>query len=543
MANHKSQIGKSENQQIEDHDDPVEAALRYKVAQINPDPNFVTRLAMQLRRARKLQSAPAPRRIPLWGWLGAAIATVLVATFAAQAFLPGGDKLPAGTPEIAQALPTTTTRPVATVAPTAPEPTNTAAPTPEPEPAFAADLPPAVVSAIPRPGEEVRTEAGILLRFSRAMNRASVESALRITPQTEGTGSESVEGATGPVEGTTPELVEGTFTWQDDTTVTFTPKVLAAGTRYNVALDVTAQADNGLPLTSDLVFSFSTLDALTVTHSTPADSSSDLRGDTPVLVVLNHPMVPINCSGQVAAAGSSADADCPPLPLAFSPGVVGQGTWINTSAYRFDPLPAWDAGTVYTAQIPAGVTSIAGATLNEAITWTFTTAQAQVIRIEPEVASTNTPLDTGVRVIFNTPMDAQTTAAAFSLSDPDGNSPPGSVTWEDNNATLVFTPTQNLALNTDYIIRVTDEARAVNGGILEDGLVVGIFKTAPYPSVVNITGTDESTSGNTLSYYESLRVEFRGLIDQDTLGGHFRLTENGDPVEVSFWWDNYENNN
>ncbi|MFN2282954.1 MAG: Ig-like domain-containing protein, partial [Anaerolineae bacterium] len=464
------------------------------------------------------------RRIPLWGWLGAAIATVLVVTFAARAFLPGGEKIPAGTPEIAQALPTATTRPEATVVTTAPEPTSTAAPTPEPEPAFAADLPPAVVSAVPRPGEEVRTQAGILLRFSRAMDRASVEAALRVTPE-----------------------VEGTFSWQDDTTVTFTPKVLAAGTRYNVALDVTAQADNGLPLTSDLAFSFSTLDALTVTHTTPANGSADLRGDTPVLVVLNHPMVPINCSGQVA------DADCPPLPLAFSPGVVGQGTWINTSAYRFDPLPAWDVGTVYTAQIPAGVTSVAGATLNEAITWTFTTAPAQVVRIEPEMASTNTPPDTGVRVIFNTPMDAQTTAAAFSLSDADddpadggpaaGAAIPGNITWEDNNATLVFTPTQNLALDTDYVIRVTDRAGAVNGGILEDGLVVSVFKTAPYPRVVDITGTDESTSGNTLSYYESLRVQFTGLIDQDTLGGHFRLTENGDPVEVNFWWDAYSETN
>jgi uncharacterized protein YfaS (alpha-2-macroglobulin family) len=519
------QISESANQQNENHAvieqvDPIEAALRHKVAQIKPNPNFVTRLALDLRRVRKLRIASqhnTPRRVPLWGWLGAAIATVLVVTFAAQALLPGGEKLPAGTPEIAQVLPTATTplakTPLAaTIAPAA---TETVAPTPEPEPAFAADLPPAVVSAVPRPGEEVHTGAGILLRFSRAMNRASVEAALRVTPE-----------------------VEGTFNWRDDTTVTFTPKVLAAGTRYNVALDVTAQADNGLPLTSDLAFSFSTLDALTVTHTSPANESTNLRGDVPVLIAFNHPMVPINCTGQVA----DANAGCPPLPLTFSPGVVGQGTWINTSAYRFDPLPAWDAGTTYTAQLPAGVSSVAGATLNEAVTWTFATVPAKIIRIKPDVWSVTTPLETGVRVTFNTPMDTQATAVAFSLVDHAGNSIPGTFTWEDNGATLVFSPTHYLDLNTDYAVHVSQQAQAVNGGFLES-IGEATFKTVPYPAVVSIDGTDKSTSGDTLSYYESLRVQFQGMIDADTLESRFQLTENGNPVEVTFWWDDYENNN
>ncbi|MEJ5310843.1 MAG: Ig-like domain-containing protein [Anaerolineae bacterium] len=515
-------MNESANQRMDEEVDPIEAALRYKVAQINPDPNFVTRLAMDLRRARKLRTAAqrnVTRRVPLWGWLGAAIATILIVTFAAQALLPGKGKMPAGTPEIAQALPTTTTQPIRTAAPAVVE---TAAPTPEPEPAFAADLPPAVVSAVPRPGEEVRTQAGILLRFSRAMDRASVEAALRVTPEAEGAA----------------EPVEGTFNWQDDRTVTFTPKVLAAGTRYKVALDVTAQADNGLPLTQDLAFSFSTLDALTVTRATPADGSTNLRGDTPVLVVFNHPMVPINCTGQVA----NPDAGCPTLPLTFSPGAVGQGTWINTGAYRFDPLPGWDAGTTYTAQLPAGVASVAGATLDEAVTWTFTTAPAKIIRIEPGRASINTPLETAVRVTFNTPMNAQATTAAFSLSDANGNAVPGTFTWEDNGATLVFSPTHMLALDTQYVVRVTGQAQAVNGGALQAGQEVS-FKTTPYPAVVSITGTDDSKSTNTLSYYESLRVRFQGMIDPDTLEGRFRLTENGVPAEVSLWWDTYENNN
>ncbi|MBN1178948.1 MAG: Ig-like domain-containing protein, partial [Anaerolineae bacterium] len=241
-------------------------------------------------------------------------------------------------------------------------------------------------------------------------------------------------------------------------------------------------------------------------------------------------------------AGSPAGAGCPALPLTFSPGAVGQGTWINTSAYRFDPLPGWDAGTTYNVELPAGVASVAGATLDKAVTWAFSTAQAKIVRIEPDAWSTATPLETGVRVTFNTPMNAQATAIAFSLSDADGTAVPGAITWEDNNTTLVFTPTQNLALDTNYVIRVTDQAQAVNGGILEAAQEAS-FKTVPYPAVVSITGTDESTNGDTLSHYESLRVQFQGVIDADTLEGHFRLTENGVSTEFNFWWDNYENNN
>ncbi len=504
-------IGESENQLT----DPVEEALRHKVAMINPDPNFVTRLAMQLRRERKTRVAPAPRRVPMWGWLGAAIAAILIITFGAQALLPGKRRLPAEDTHIAEALPTATIpRPAATPLPAATG-TIEVAPTPEPEPAFTTNLPPAIVAAVPRPGEEVNTQAGILFQFTRAMDRASVESALRVTP-----------------------AVAGTFTWQDDRTVTFKPKGLAMGTRYHVTLATTAKATNGLPLTHELAFSFSTLDALAVTHFTPADGSAQLRGDVPVLIVFNHPMVPINCTGKVA----NDAAGCPALPLRFTPPTVGQGTWINTSAYRFDPLPGWDAGTTYTAQLLAGVTSVAGATLNEDVTWTFSTAPARIIRIEPAAWNRNIPLETGVRVYFNTPMDAQATAAAFSLSGPGGTAVPGAITWEDNNATLVFTPTQYLALDTNYVVRVTDQARAVNGGALMAGQDA-TFTTTPYPGVVSITGTDESTTGNTLSYYESLRVQFRGLINAETLEGHFRLTENGRPANFDFWWDTYSNQN
>ncbi len=489
--------------------DPVDAALRHKVAKIHPNPTFVNRLSARLRAHRAAQG-PAPRRVPLWGWASAAVALVFVFVFVIRTLGPD-ISIPAQETDIAQAPEQTATRPpVETETPSGaatevPAPTETALPTPEPEPAFAADLPPVVATAVPRPGEEVNTQAGILLQFTQPMNRASVEEALRLSPP-----------------------VEGTFAWEDERTVTFKPKALASGVRYQVSVGVGAQANNGLPLTHELAFTFSTIGPLTVSHTTPADQAADLRGDAPVLVAFNYPLVPVHCTGQVADAA----AGCPELPLTLSPAVVGQGMWINTSVYRFDPVPGWQAGVTYIAEVPAGMGALNGATLDAAVSWTFTTAPPEVLRVEPEPWATNVPPDTAVHVHFNTPMDAATTEAAFDLMGPEGEDVPGTFTWEDNNARLVFSPTQHLALGSEYTVRVDTSAQSVNATPLASESQ-NTFVTAPMPGVVRIVGQNETQPGQVLEYYESLSVELKGLIDTESVPDHVRVTENGEALDIT----------
>ena len=70
-----------ENQEIQTADpaaEAVENALRRKAAQVNPHPGFVNRLANLLRKQRT-QAAPARRmRLPVWAWLGTAVAAMMV---------------------------------------------------------------------------------------------------------------------------------------------------------------------------------------------------------------------------------------------------------------------------------------------------------------------------------------------------------------------------------------------------------------------------------------------------------------------------------
>ena len=252
-----------------------------------------------------------------------------------------------------------------------------------------------IVKAIPRPGEEVNTKAGILLRFTQPMDRESVEGAIKVKPE-----------------------VEGTFVWEDANTVTFMPKVFASGVRYHVSVGADAFAENGKTLMTELSFDFSTIGPLEVTHAAPVASTTDVRSDTPLILTFNYPMVPINCSGQVAVQAGQ----CAALPLQIAPNITGQGMWINTSIYRFDPLPGWDAGTTYQVTVPAGVQSVASAELPELFEWTFVTALPRVVEIKPVNRGTNVPLDAGVNIRFNTPMATRLTAEAFTLTDAQGNS-------------------------------------------------------------------------------------------------------------------------
>lgn len=393
-----------------------------------------------------------------------------------------------------------------------------AVPTPQPSPTATEipvptvvipETPPVVIAFRPLPGQEVAADAAnvvIELRFDRPMDHASVESALRVTPE-----------------------VAGEFTWQDERTLQFHPKALAAETRYNVALADTARSAEGLALGQPLGFAFSTLGPLQVTDLSPAPDAAELRGDAPLVLTFNRPIVPVNCTGQPAGA----TAACPPLPLELSPQVSGSGFWLNTSIYRFSPSPGWDAGRRYTAALPAGIASTDGATLAEGVTWSFSIAKPRVLTFSPAAESLDQPLETAVRVGFSTPMDPVATAGAFSLTALNGEPVPGTLAWEDGGAQLVFTPTQQLALGTRYAVRITAQAKSWTGLPLEAAQEWS-FSTVPTPEPVALMPGDGARN---VELYESVRINFQGAISQVTLLPQLIITPAVASADAYSYWD------
>jgi len=355
-------------------------------------------------------------------------------------------------------------------------------------------------------GEEVPSaDSLITLHFDQDMDRASVEEALQVSPE-----------------------VTGDFSWQNSRTLQFRPKGLATATRYRVSVGLGARSAKGLPLNHELAFNFSTLGPLEVTRTSPENGSSDLRSDAPLLISFNRPVVPLNCTGQLAAEVG----DCALLPLAITPRIKGNGSWINTSLYRFDPRPGWDAGQSYTARLETGVTSIAGAVLEEPVTWSFITASPRILEVSPSQGERDLLLETDVQVAFSTPMDPEATGSAFSLIAGTGEPVPGTITWEDEDALLVFTPMHILTLGTHYTALVDERARALTGALLESPLLWE-FETVPYPAAVSITPPD---GASWVELYEPLRITFEGAISRTSILPHVHITPTIHTDDLHTYW-------
>ncbi|MGC9395071.1 MAG: Ig-like domain-containing protein [Anaerolineae bacterium] len=384
-----------------------------------------------------------------------------------------------------------------------PEPTVTATaiPTVTPEPPEG-PTPPVLLDYEPRSGQEVaayttpsavENPATIKLSFDQPMDQASVVAALQVTPP-----------------------LEGDFEWPDDATLVFRPQALAASTRYRVRLAGDIRSAEGLPLSTELSFAFSTLAPLEVTHLTPAAGSADARIDAPALIVFNRAVVPLTCLGQPA----QADGECPMLSLSFEPAVLGTGMWVEASVYRFDAVRGWAAGRAYTATLAADVVSVEGAALRDPVTWSFSTAAPTIQTSIPADGQSQTPLETDIRVIFNTPMDQEITGSVFSVTDEAGEVVPGAITWEDNGAVLIFTPVTRLSLGTRYTVQVGARARAATSAPLENPHA-WTFTTVPYPALVGSIPEDGATD---VDVDEPLRLALSGMLDASTLDWHVTIT-------------------
>lgn len=97
-----------------------------------------------------------------------------------------------------------------------------------------------------------------------------------------------------------------------------------------------------------------------------------------ITITFNQPMVPVATLGQLTAAD---------VPATITPDIAGRWEWIGTTTLRFehdsaviDRLPM---ATNYLVEIPAGTSSVTGATLARTAQWTFQTPPPQVVDFRP----------------------------------------------------------------------------------------------------------------------------------------------------------------
>ncbi|MCC6453744.1 MAG: Ig-like domain-containing protein [Caldilineaceae bacterium] len=320
----------------------------------------------------------------------------------------------------------------------------------------AGELPPVLVSTTPS-ASQVWVDGPLTLTFDQALDPAVAESAT-----------------------IRPDLA-GDFSVESNNLV-FTPSATPEpGAVYTIRVDGTAQSATGVHFGNAIEASFTAATPLLVTSTQPSDGTAEVDTDIQLLIVFNRPVV--------ALSGVDDQANLPD-PLTLEPQVEGEGRWLSTSIYAFQPDTAFAGATTYTAVVD-GISDLEGTALSEPYQFTFTTAAPLVDSSLPS-GSLVRP-DAVVTVQFTQPMDAESTAAAFSLRTAAGDTPvEGEIGWQQNFTTLTFTPTQPLEFGAMYLIEVDESAQpASREGTLRSSYSRS-FTVVPLPAVETVSPVQDA---------------------------------------------------
>ncbi len=375
--------------------------------------------------------------------------------------------------------------------------------TAEPEPAAApleADWAPQVVASDPVSGEELALDSTFTIRFDQPMDQESVEEAWAIDP-----------------------AVDGRFEWPRSDTVHFTPqKELQRNAQYRVRIDESATAGNGLALVEPFDLTSTTVGDLAVNQVIPEDGTTNVQTDGAITVVFNRPVVPLTSSDQQAGL---------PQPLTIDPAVEGEGNWVSTSIYRFEPDSAGFAGgTTYRATVTEGLTDVTGAVLPEPVSWQFTTQNPDVVMISPPNKATLVSPSDPISITFNMPMDRASTESAVSLSP----AADLSYEWQDNDRLLVATPQEKLQLETGYELTIGQSALSASGQASLDKTATSQFNTVPFPAVKETWPANGELANQ---WQRGISIEFVSPMDMDTLED--RIVIQPEPEDVSYFYNEW----
>ncbi len=378
--------------------------------------------------------------------------------------------------------------PIPTASPTKPIPTAT-----QPPPT----LPPAVVETDPLPGSQIGLKNPIKIYFNQPMDKPSVESALSGEPS-----------------------ITGSFTWQDDSSLTFTPgSALQPDTPLTISLAATAKSAKGLALLRPVSLSYTTSKNLSLAQSLPASGASDVDPTSAIMATFNQPVVPLG-------------ANPASLPVGFSltPKVDGQGEWINTSTFIFYPKPALAGGVTYRMSINPDLTSTNGTPLEDTPDSSFTTVLPRLVSTQPADNTYHIRLDASVQLKFSYSMDSASVEANFSLKTQDGDLVEGQSGWNEDFTTFAFTPTARLQRDTRYNVLLGSDAAALGGTPLGEDTRFSWLTVQE----LSISGSEPSEGGEKPTY-ESVRIFLSSLVDTDKIENY--ITFKPSVPNLGAWMD------
>ena len=207
---------------------------------------------------------------------------------------------------------------------------------------------PTVVASQPESNQEdVPLASPIVLRFSTLMDTASIEDALRISPEI--------------------ELTPG---WSGEV-LTLTPvEPLTAGVRYTLSIGTDGRDNAGTPLERSFLLGFRAVSSgLAASIVMPADEAEGISTRTPIAVFFDRTLDPDTLDDDTFSIQPDAPGS---VEVVEAPGAAGMAE-PGLRVLRFLPSAPLQANTTYEVTLATGLVGTDGAAQAAPITWRFTT--------------------------------------------------------------------------------------------------------------------------------------------------------------------------
>ncbi|MBO9309812.1 MAG: Ig-like domain-containing protein, partial [Chloroflexi bacterium] len=328
--------------------------------------------------------------------------------------------------------------------------------------------PPAVIDTIPLRGQELPLDGTITVFFNQAMDRASVERAIRTQP-----------------------ALNGSFDWLDEATVRFKPINLQRATTYTLTIGTEARSLSNVPMRDTFTLRIQTVGFLEVVEILPKSGSSDVEADATISIIFNRPVVPLLSVDEMKAL---------PPPFRAEPAIEGSGEWISTSIYQFKAQNL-RGGTQYTITVPAGLQDVTGAVLPEDVKATFRTTAPRLIEATPERRDSSVLLDSPIVLVFNQPMDRASVEANFELIGPSGKVAVELTKVSEDKRRFEFKPKALLEYGSQYSVVIARERFISEAGApLAESAQITFF-TVEKPRIVETYPRHNESEARTSGFY------------------------------------------
>ncbi|MGD8747439.1 MAG: Ig-like domain-containing protein, partial [Balneolaceae bacterium] len=323
--------------------------------------------------------------------------------------------------------------------------------------------------------------------------------------------------------------VNGSLSYSGSTAIFSPDSDFDFNSTYAVTVTTGVQDLAGNNMASSVSWSFTTASPPDntppqISSTNPADNQKDLPINTSITVTFSEDMDPssINNNTFILRQGST--------------GISGTISYSSKTA-SFTPSGDLAFGTTYTAIITSGVKDLAGNSLQNNYSWSFTTGKEpdntapQLTSTDPADNETDVAVNANITATFSEPMDPSTVNTTNFIVTKNGTPIPGNVSYFGT--TAIFNPTNNLTYGSLYNATITSNMTDVAGNKLEKN-TSWTFTTIAETTPPVVTSTSPADNAQDVPINSSISVTFSEPMDPSTIDATtFQVTLDGTSINGS----------